>query len=407
MGRFFKNINLLPAFFLCVYPVLLAILTIVFLMYNEFRYSYLVLAIVTYYGANISVGLGLHRLWSHGAYKTKPWVEYVLAFFSAGTLQGPALAWASDHFRHHTYTDKEQDPHTPAKYGGGLKGFLWSHIGWMMVGKTTYKNIDRITLKKLGKNKVVMWQYHNYFTLVVILNFVLPILIGFVLFQSLIGCVATYLFMGLGRALQQQGTFCVNSLCHFVGKRTYYAGTARDIWWMFMFLLGENWHNFHHAFARDYRNGPKWYQCDIHKWLIALMEKTGLAWDLVRTPPERIAAKVNETERTIIETYRIKLEGAMARASEISTLARQYLDQYESATRSAIQLKRNAASKVASEKLRELQEVAEQLINRLKEIIENCDQACDKTIKAINKKLKALERAASRLGVEAIPSKGA
>lgn len=396
MIKFLKNVNLLTSLVLCVYPVLLIVLAILFLMNNSFQTSYLVLAIVTYYGANISVGLGLHRLWSHGAYKTKPWVECVLAVVSAGTLQGPILAWASDHFKHHTYTDEEQDPHSPAKYNGGVKGFLWSHVGWMITGEPTYKNIDRITLKKLGKNKVVMWQYNNYWLLALVMNAVLPALIGFAIYGTIKGCIAAFLFMGLGRALQQQFTFCVNSACHFFGKRTYYAGTARDIWWLFMFLLGENWHNFHHAFARDYRNGVKWYQLDVHKWLIALMEKTGLAWGLVRTQPERIAAKVNETERSLIETYREKLEGAFARASEISALAHKYVEQYESATISAIKVKKCAAAA----KLQELQEVAEQLMQKLKEIIDSCDINCEKTIKIINKKLNSLERSAIKLGVK-------
>ena len=393
MRNLFKNINLLPAFFLCVYPVLLVIFTIVFLQYNDYKTSYLILGVVTYYIANISIGVGMHRLWSHGAYRTKTWVECILAVLTAGTLQGPILGWCSDHFKHHTYTDEERDPHSPQKYHGGIKGFLWSHVGWMMVGELSYKNIDRITLKKLGKNKVVMWQYHNYWILAVSMNLVLPLAIGFALYGTLVGAVGAFLFMGVGRALQQQMTFCVNSLCHFVGKRTYYAGTARDIWWMFIFLLGENWHNFHHAFARDYRNGMKWYQLDIHKWIIAGMEKLGLAWDLVRTPEERINAKINETEKSIIETYNKKLEAALARTGEIATSARKQLEAYESAARN---MKDSAAVK-----LRELERLAEQLRAKLRDAMENCDQLCDKSIKIIQKRLGRLEKYAARLGVMA------
>ena len=137
---------------------------------------------------------------------------------SAATLQGPVIAWASDHHDHHTYTDTDKDPH------------------------------------------------------------------------------AGFLFIGIGRAIQQQMTFCINSWTHFVGDQQYTSGTPRDSWGIALFLLGENWHNFHHAFPSDYRNGDKWYHFDVHKWIIFLMSKVGLAWDLQMTSKERISAKMNLTQ---------------------------------------------------------------------------------------------------------------
>jgi stearoyl-CoA desaturase (delta-9 desaturase) len=107
--------------------------------------------------------------------------------------------------------------------------------------------------------------------------------------------------------LQQQATFCVNSLCHFAGTRQYYKGTAGDIWWMALFLLGENWHNFHHAFPSDYRNGAKYYHFDVHKWIIYTMSKVGLAWDLDRTPEVRVLAKMKEVKTHVIEVRKQQL----------------------------------------------------------------------------------------------------
>lgn len=95
----------------------------------------------------------------------------------------------------------------------------------------------------------------------------------------------------VGYLIEQHATFSVNSLCHFVGSKKYYKGTTGDIWWMALFLLGENWHNFHHAFPLDYRNGVKWYYFDVHKWIINVMSKLGLAWNLEVTPEIRIQAK--------------------------------------------------------------------------------------------------------------------
>ncbi|WP_323738904.1 acyl-CoA desaturase [Candidatus Trichorickettsia mobilis] len=297
----FKNINL-PAFFtLIIYPIILITLFIHYAANYQVGVIEITLIIVSYYGANISVGVGLHRLWSHNAFKINKFVEFILVMLSAGTLQGPALSWASNHYKHHTYTDKEEDPHSPLKFRNQVIGFLWAHIGWMLSGEGSYKSIDRLTMVKLGKNNLLKWQLKYYWQIAVFMNVILPMLIGYCIGGSLLSCYTAFLFIGIGRALQQQATFCVNSLCHFVGTKEYYKGTAGDIWWMALFLLGENWHNFHHAFPSDYRNGAKWYHFDVHKWIIFLMSKVGLAWDLDRTPEVRIQAKLNETNKYYIE----------------------------------------------------------------------------------------------------------
>lgn len=253
------------------------------------------LFVLGYYGSNISVGIGLHRLWSHGAYKTNKVVEFILVMMSAGTLQGPALAWASDHYRHHTHTDKELDPHSPLKYKNRIVGFLWSHIGWMLLGEGSHKNIDKVTIIKLGKNKLLTWQFKYYVQIATSMNTVVPFAVGYILGGDIVSAYAGLVFIGLGRALQQEMTFCINSISHFMGSKKYYKGTAGDNWWLAPLLLGENWHNFHHAFPSDYRNGPKWYQFDVHKWIIFGMSKVGLAWDLDRTPEVRVQAKASET----------------------------------------------------------------------------------------------------------------
>jgi stearoyl-CoA desaturase (delta-9 desaturase) len=142
-----------------------------------------------------------------------------------------------------------------------------------------------------------MWQFRNYWKIAVLVNTLLPFCIGYVIGGNLQYGVAGFVFIGIGRAIQQQATFCINSLVHFFGSKKYVNGTAGDIPLLFFMFLGENWHNFHHAFPRDYRNGHKWYHLDAHKWIIALMEKLGLASNLVRTPKERIMAKIELTKK--------------------------------------------------------------------------------------------------------------
>ncbi len=423
MKNFLKKINFIPTLILCVYPILLIMLTVIFIMHNEFKMSYLWLAIATYYIANISIGVGVHRLWAHGAFKAKMWVQYFLAIISAGTMQGPILAWSSDHHKHHTFTDTERDPHTPLKYGNKLLGFFWSHMGWMMWGELHYKQIDRVTLTKLGRNAAVMWQFKNYWKIAFFMNVIVPPTLGYALFGTGTGALAAFIFMGLARALQQQVTFCVNSLCHFVGSRSYYAGTARDIWWFFMFLLGENWHNFHHAFARDYRNGVKWYHPDVHKWIIAIMEKMGVASDLVRTPQERIAAKMQETERGIIEAAKQQMEKALNRANEIAILARARLSQFEQAQRltkdvlisakEALDSAKNMLGSAKEEAVESARYMTENMRNKVLElearamhmkshintVLKNCEKNYDLAVKEATRGVRQLEKFAKNLGL--------
>lgn len=291
-------INYPALFIIIVYPLILLAFALAYAYQYGLGKFEIILTVSTYYIANISVGVGLHRLWAHSAFKTTKWVETFLAVLTAGTLQGPILAWASDHILHHKYTDKDKDPHSALKYKKKLKGFMWSHMGWMMFSDLRLKKIDKLALVKLGRNKIVLWQFKNYWKIAISMNTIIPALIGFTIGGNIRFALGSFIFMGIGRAIQQQATFCVNSVVHMdIGSKEYYYGSARDVWWLFFVLLGENWHNFHHAFANDYRNGHKWYHLDVHKWIIALMFRIGLAHDLVSTPKLRIESMKEQVAR--------------------------------------------------------------------------------------------------------------
>jgi stearoyl-CoA desaturase (delta-9 desaturase) len=385
-----QKINPLVFFTLIVYPLIILSLAIYYGCNFNITGMEIALLLSGYYVANISVGIGLHRLWSHATFKTNKIVEFILALFAAGTLQGPALAWASDHFRHHTYTDQENDPHSPKKYKNKFLGFFWSHMGWMLYSPTL-KQIDRVTLVKLGRNKILRWQMKYYWYIALIMNLVVPPLVGYLAGGTLQSAFAGYIFIGLGRALQQQMTFCVNSLCHFVGSKKYYSGSARDIWWMFIFLLGENWHNYHHAFANDYRNGVKWYQLDIHKWIIFSMEKLGLAWDLVRISEVRIGSKVKETHDHIINDLRRRLQNIERTAHYLALLAQEQMEKTE-----------KRAEKLAIDamiKLNNLRNSALVLSNNAKLYLSNPEMIQERIIIKTQKHIKQLEQLAHKLKV--------
>ncbi|CAF3253695.1 unnamed protein product, partial [Rotaria sp. Silwood2] len=108
---------------------------------------------------------------------------------SAATLQGPVLSWASNHYKHHTYTDKDLDPHSPLKFNNKILGFLWSHIGWMIIGGS-YKSIDRITMVKLGKSKILKWQLKYYWEIALFMNSIFPMMIGYLIKGTLTAAYA-------------------------------------------------------------------------------------------------------------------------------------------------------------------------------------------------------------------------
>ncbi|WP_341748542.1 fatty acid desaturase [Candidatus Tisiphia endosymbiont of Sialis lutaria] len=375
-------------FVLIIYPIILSCLVVKYYASYKIGLFEISLFIAGYYGSNIAVGVGLHRLWSHHAFKTNKVVEFILVMMSAATFQGPVLSWASNHYKHHTYTDKDQDPHSPLKFENRILGFLWSHIGWMIIDGS-YKSIDRVTMVKLGKNKLLRWQLKRYWQISLFMNTIVPALIGYLIGGTIISAYAGFLFIGMGRALQQHATFCVNSLCHFVGSKKYYKGTAGDIWWMALFLLGENWHNFHHAFPSDYRNGAKWYHFDVHKWIIYVMSKLGLAWNLEVTPEVRIQAKVNETSKYLIEGRKQQLSLLQDKINQLGERIYVKLNELENSSISIkVQLQKSFI---------EIQESLKKLAEQLHSSIQLTEESSERLLKIASKKIKDREMAIYRL----------
>lgn len=382
-----KEYNLPGIFVVIFYPILLISLGVCYI--NNFGIGWFeaILFLCGYYITNITIGIGMHRLWSHDTYKVNKYVELILVILAAGSLQGPSLSWASNHFKHHAHTDEEEDPHSPLKYKSKIKGFLWSHMGWMLMGEGSYKSIDRVTMVKLGRNKLLRWQLKHYWILATSMNTVVPALVGFIFGGTFLAAYAGFLFIGLGRALQHHMTFCTNSLCHFIGEQKYIKGTSRDIWWLAPFLLGENWHNYHHAFASDYRNGAKWYHFDVHKWIIYLMSLCGLASDLKKTAQVRVEAKVTQTMESFIESRKKELESLYDKASDLVLAIQGKVSEIEE-TKVGFKVKRSLLS---------LNSNLNMIIQQLGEHLKNFDNSSEKIINILSKKLKKIEHSWHKL----------
>ncbi|MFC0118964.1 acyl-CoA desaturase [Pseudoalteromonas xiamenensis] len=255
--------------------------------------------VVCMFYAGLSITAGYHRLWAHKAYDAHPVVQVIFALGGAFALQNSALHWSSDHRVHHGHVDDvEKDPYA------ATKGFWFSHIGWMLRDYQGESYGDYSNARDLQKNNVVVWQHRHYMKLVLLTNIGIPVLLG-LLFDDFVGML---LLCGVLRlVLSQHFTFFINSLAHIWGSRPYTEkNTARDNGFLALFTYGEGYHNFHHIFASDYRNGIKWYHYDPTKWIIRTMAMLGLASKLKRTPVERI-------EKAKAETLLNRTQGRLAK----------------------------------------------------------------------------------------------
>ena len=245
--------------------------------YDSFEWIIFIL-LLGYSG--ISITAGYHRLWSHKTYKANHILRVFLAFGGALALQNDILNWASDHRRHHRHVDDNKKD----TYSAG-RGFWFSHIGWILRNYESASN-DFSNVQDLERDPIVMWQHRNYLSLVLLANLALPAFLGFINGDIIAGL----LLGGLLRlVINHHITYLINSLAHMWGKQTYSnQSSARDNPILALITFGEGYHNYHHTFQWDYRNGVKWWHFDPTKWIINLFSRVGLTYDLKRCSLEQI-----------------------------------------------------------------------------------------------------------------------
>lgn len=228
----------------------------------------------------LSITAGYHRLWAHRTYKAHPLLKWLFAIFGGMAVQNSILIWATGHRVHHRHVDDvDRDPYS------AKRGFWYSHIGWMLRDYPA-ATPDFSRAPDLLADKVVMFQHRHYNWFAFGTNFGLVTLLG-MLYGDLAGFVLVAGFLRL--FLSHHFTFFINSLAHIWGRRPYTAdNTARDNDFLALFTWGEGYHNFHHLFQYDYRNGIRWWQFDPTKWLIAAAARLGLAGELKRVPEVKI-----------------------------------------------------------------------------------------------------------------------
>ncbi len=252
----------------------------------------------------IGITAGYHRLWAHKTYEAHWSVRLFLLVFGTMALQNSAFIWCSGHRRHHLNVDDvDEDPYS------ARRGFWFSHIGWMLreypSGKPDFSNIP-----DLKRDPMLAFQHRHYLPLLLLANFGLPLLAGLI-FHQVLGMM---LLAGFARLVwSHHVTFFINSLAHMWGTRPYTEeNSARDNPVLAVFTYGEGYHNFHHIFAHDYRNGVRWWQWDPTKWIISALSWVGLTRRLKRTPTFQI-------QRALLAMQFQRAQARLAAAPEVAS----------------------------------------------------------------------------------------
>lgn len=299
---------------------------------HGFDSTEIIMAIICFTYCGMSITAGYHRLWSHKTYQAHWSLRFIFAVGGAFALQNSILHWSSDHRVHHKHVDNNDvDPYS------AKRGFWYSHIGWMLREYQAHRYTDYDNCRDLQKDKIVMWQHKNYLLLTILTNFGIPLAFG-IWHGDIISSLLLVGFLRL--VLSHHTTFFINSLAHIWGKQTYTdKNTARDNGVLAFFTFGEGYHNYHHIFENDYRNGIRWYQFDPTKWLIKGCAYLGLTSKLRISPEDKVekaklAMSLKRSQQRLIshpqaEEMKQKLEAEyealIARVNEFYAMKKQVL----------------------------------------------------------------------------------
>jgi stearoyl-CoA desaturase (delta-9 desaturase) len=256
--------------------------------------SDLVALAIMYAVTGFGVTAGFHRLFSHRSFDAPRPVRALFAVAGCMAIEGPLVGWVADHRRHHAFSDREGDPHSPhgdepESYVEALENLWHAHVGWMLASEQT---VARRFAPDLLADPVALAVDRRYLVWVA-LSLALPAAIGLALTRSAAGAASALLWGGLVRIfLVHHVTWSVNSICHYVGSRPFETGDrSANNWVLALPSLGEAWHNNHHAFPGAAFNDVEWWQVDASGLLIRGLERLGLAHDAARAPASRIALR--------------------------------------------------------------------------------------------------------------------
>ena len=278
-----------------VAPVLVLGLCMWFAWSSLLHWSDLLVFGILYAATTLGITVGFHRLFTHRSFATFPAVRAVFAILGSVAIEGPVISWVADHRKHHAFSDKPGDPHSPhVDHGegwlGAARGLLHAHLGWLFVH--THRGSKQRYAPDLLKDPVVR-AVDRTFVLWALSGFAVAFGLGCAIGDSVAAGLTALLWGGVVRMMVlHHVTYSVNSLCHFFGRRRFETGDeSRNLAWLSLPSFGEAWHNNHHAFPTAAFHGMRRWQFDPSAIVIRALERCGLAWDVVRISPERMARK--------------------------------------------------------------------------------------------------------------------
>ncbi|MGW6496724.1 acyl-CoA desaturase [Nonomuraea angiospora] len=256
-------------------------------------WSDIVISFVFYVVSGLGVTVGLHRYFTHGSFKAKRPLKIALGIAGSLSLEMSVLDWVATHRKHHKFSDKEGDPHSPWRFGPGFKsltkGLLYAHMGWLFESERT--NREKYA-PDLVKDADVM-KLHKWFGTIALTSIALPGVIGGLVTWSWQGALTALFWGSLVRiGLLHHVTWSINSICHVFGEEEFQVrDKSRNVWWLAIPSFGESWHNLHHSDPTCARHGALKGQIDLSAGLIRIFEKLGWVYDVRWPTPERLAAK--------------------------------------------------------------------------------------------------------------------
>ncbi len=251
-----------------------------------------VIAVFMYVVTGHGITVGFHRYFTHRAFQARRWLRVALAVAGSMAIQGSVIQWVSDHRKHHRFSDRDGDPHSPWRYGrnvGALaKGFMYSHVGWLFDWE---KTSEKRYAPELLADRVISW-VSRAFPLWVVVSMLVPPLVGGLWTWSWRGALTAFFWGSLVRVgLLHHVTFAINSVCHIKGRRPFKTrDRSQNVWWLALPSFGESWHNFHHAEPSSARHGVRLLEIDTSAIVIKVMEKLRWVHD-VRWPDAGIIAR--------------------------------------------------------------------------------------------------------------------
>ena len=253
----------------------------------------IVIFVVMYAIAGHGITVGYHRHFTHGSFKANRGLKIALAVAGSMAIQGPVVRWVADHRRHHAFSDRDGDPHSPWRYGETIpalaKGLWWAHTGWLF-------DVEQTPRSKYAPDLMAdedLQKVDRAFPLIVAGSLLLPALVGGLWSMSWQGALTAFFWASLVRvSLLHHVTWSINSICHTIGERPFKSrDRSGNVWWLALLSMGESWHNLHHADPTSARHGVEPGQVDVSARTIALFEKLGWATDVRWPSPARVDSR--------------------------------------------------------------------------------------------------------------------